>query len=204
MNAVARLALNPYDPEKWMRQVPKALGATSASAALYEYLRGFLLPEKNSVLELGSGSGLISILLALAHPDWIISGMEIQKELHDISVQNAMALKLPIRFIHADLRTCQTEAAYDLIYANPPWQKLGQGILSPNPAKAICRSEVTCTMHDVFAFASFHLRAGGQAVLLYPSSRAKEAEATCKNAGLKLTNVKDNPPHWSIMHFTKG
>lgn len=204
MNSSAGLQLNPYDPGLWMQQAPEALGATSAAAALYEYILQVDFPKSAKVLELGSGSGVISILLALARPEWEITGIELQEELHRLSQLNARDLKLPIDFIKCDLRSYQAPKPYDLIFANPPWQELGKGLLSPNPLRAISRSEVSCSMDDVFGCITRNLSPQGQAVLLYPASRAREAASKASIANLKLRHPEAQPSQWSILNFTKG
>lgn len=202
MNEPARMQLNPFDPDKWMLQAPQALGATSAAEALYVYLRSLPLPEATKALELGSGSGVISIMLALACPEWKLTGIEIQQELWKISQENAAALQLPLNFIHADLRTFTDVNAFNLIFSNPPWQVAGAGLVSPNPLRAISRTELSCSMEDVFQCLSRNLMPGGEAVLLYPSSRVQEAQN--KASGLSLKKLTETPPHWSIMHYSKG
>lgn len=198
------MALSPFDANTWMLQAPNALGATSATAALYAYLLKQDLPRNSLVLELGSGSGVLSIMLALQRPDLAITGIEIQKELCAISCHNASGLQLSIAFLHQDLRTYTAPRPFQLIFANPPWQVLGKGIISPNPLRAASRSETSCTMSDVFACLSRNLASDGQAILLYPPSRASEASAIANQYGLQLHFREDYPSPWSILHYTKG
>ncbi|MDD4309039.1 MAG: methyltransferase domain-containing protein [Candidatus Cloacimonetes bacterium] len=157
-----------------MLQDSSSLGATSSTAALYAYVsRMFCCPQLR-ILEAGSGSGILCIMLALANPEWDISGIEIQPQLCALANENALRLNLKVHFTEADIRDYAEAKPYDLIVSNPPWQKLNSGLQSPNPQRAICRSEVLCTMQDVFGLLRRNLSDSGTAILLYPKSRSDE------------------------------
>jgi len=128
-------------------------------------------------LELGSGNGIISFMLALQKPDWQLTGIELQKELLDLAQSNNARLGLDCRFISGDLReykTCLEYRAFDLIYSNPPWIKAGSGKVSPDEGRAMSRQEITCTMKDILACIEWSLNENGVAWLIYPNDRKPE------------------------------
>ena len=188
-------------PDLSIRQDSSALGATSATSALYSYIISRNYPAKLRVLEAGSGCGILSIMLALANPDWDISGIEIQPQLHALAEANAAALKLKINFSEADLRAYKCEQPYDLIVSNPPWQKLGSGLISPNAERAICRSEMLCTMQDIFALCHRTLTQSKEAILLYPHTRQTELQTLAEASGMKILAISPADSNCNVFHL---
>ena len=123
------------------------------------------------VLELGSGCGIISLMLSIRNPGWKVLGLEIQPRLWQIARFNASLVQSTARFLLQDIRTFSTGQKYDLIVANPPWQKAGTGILSPNAARNQSRHELTCTMEDVLSCIQDCLAEAGRAWIIYPRGR---------------------------------
>jgi tRNA1(Val) A37 N6-methylase TrmN6 len=185
-------------------QNSRALGASSATAALYSYVLDNISSPQLRILEAGSGSGILSIMLQLARPDWDITGLEVQAPLHDLAQANAEALGILVRFFCADLRHYTDTNKYDLIVSNPPWQKVGQGWVSPNPERAICRTELCCTMPALLAFCKRNLGSNKQAVLLYPPSRLEELISEAETAELSLINSIPVDKSTMIFHLLKG
>lgn len=117
-------------------------------------------------------------MLALSRPGWQISGIDIQEPLINYAIQNARRQGLAIDFQAADLREYTFEAGFDLIVSNPPWQKAGSGISSPDLSRQISRRELYCTLPDILACIQRNLCLDGNALILYPQSRARELEHT--------------------------
>jgi len=141
------------------------------------------------VLELGSGTGVLSILLKLHHPGWDITGMEIQEQLYNLSQINASTCNLGLHFIHGDLKELVNDvklAKFDLIMSNPPYFKIGEHRLSPNREKAISRHEVLCTMDDILQAVHAKLIKNGKAFIAYPTSRINELKSKIKYIDLQV------------------
>lgn len=168
MSALCSLKLPYGGCEIW--QDSQSQRASHASQMLIDSALA-LFPQNSPrrVLELGSGSGVISIMCALARPLWQITGIEIQPHLHSLALENAANCQLPVSFELQDLRRHQGE--YDLILANPPWQKAGCGRLSPLESRNLSRIELACDMKDILACIRRCLAPRGTALLLYPSAR---------------------------------
>jgi len=133
------------------------------------------------VLDLGCGSGILAIMLALQRPLWQLEGLDIQAELLTLASANASAQGLDIRFFTQDLRGFHDEDGYDLIVSNPPWQKAGEGLPSPDPSREISRRELYCCAEDVMACLARNLKPRGKALLLYPSRRETELRKLAEN-----------------------
>ncbi|MCB5229634.1 MAG: methyltransferase [Candidatus Cloacimonetes bacterium] len=152
----------------------------SSAAASLQMTAVCLFPDiPLRVLDLGCGSGIIAIMLALQKSAWHISGIDIQSELIELASENAHRQGLAINFICDDLRRFTPLDRYDLIVGNPPWLKLNAGIASPDIQREISRRELYCTLEDVLAFLQRSLRRGAEALLLYPQSRFEEIESLC-------------------------
>ncbi len=141
------------------------------------------------VLELGSGSGIVSIMLALQRPDWQITGLEIQEHEVLLARQNALSCKTSVDFIHADLRQWQPDGDFDLIVSNPPWMPVHKGLSSPLPTRRIGREELMCTMDELLSSIQRLSTAATEAMLIYPLSRQTDLETRLQKSSLDTIQV---------------
>lgn len=129
------------------------------------------------LLDIGTGCGIIPLLLSVREPSLRITGIEIQKPLYDRAVQNIAGngLKQKIGVRHGDfLAHTQTLGCFDLIVSNPPYRKVDSGRLNPDRGKAIARHELTLTLAALIEKAAPLLERGGKMVLAYPPHRLDE------------------------------
>lgn len=140
------------------------------------------------VLELGTGCGIVSIMCALARPKWQISAIDIQPDLVELARQNVSACGLQIDVHQQDLR--KLEGNYDLIISNPPWRKLGSGMMSNYPSRNLSRFELTCDMEDVLRAIKRLLAPKALAILLYPTERDKELAEGAEKSFLDIIKQK--------------
>ncbi|QNR23399.1 tRNA1(Val) (adenine(37)-N6)-methyltransferase [Croceimicrobium hydrocarbonivorans] len=94
----------------------------------------------NAILDFGSGSGLLSIIMAQRFTEASIVGLEIDKASWQQSCENAKSCPWSkrIQFHHQDLRDWNTERRYDLIISNPPY--FSESLLAPEKRRAQARS----------------------------------------------------------------
>lgn len=137
-------------------------------------------------LEAGSGCGIISIMLSLQKPQWDITALEIHPDLCALSISNAKQNEVSIRLLNQDLRLFDDLAGFDLIYSNPPWQKLGSGLLSPQTERNLGRHELFCTMEDILLLVNRCLKPAASAFLIYPSQRLKDMEKEIRKTSLDI------------------
>lgn len=153
----------------------------SADALLLSDFTGELhLPENTLFADLGTGCGIIALLVLKKNRFWRGAGLEIQKELTDAARRNAELLGLGSRFFPVDgdvcspkslraVRSCflQKEAKTDLlpmldaVFCNPPWRRTGDGRM---PESAMRRKALFGTEHTLpsfFAAADALLKNGG-------------------------------------------
>ncbi len=146
-------------------------------------LADFVRPRSGDrVLDVGSGSGVVPILLATRFPGLKITGVEIQKSLFEVARQNVRqnGLENGIDLIHADFTQALPaldDDLFDLILSNPPHQKFGSGRINPDPGKAMARHELTLNLPNLVQSAHARLKSGGKLALVYPRSRLEEVKA---------------------------
>jgi tRNA1Val (adenine37-N6)-methyltransferase len=144
-------------------------------------LAHFVEPKKGErILELGAGSGVISLLLAFRNPGVRVTGLELQAELADMAGRsvsmNGLEGRVDIRV--GDVRNAAEflEArSQDVVVFNPPYRKMGSGKLNPGREKALARHEIAGSIADFLRAASYALEPGGRVCLIYPCSRMAEA-----------------------------
>ncbi len=170
---------------KTIYQTNNGHSITSDSAFLVKTISDQILHENINLLELGSGNGLISIMLSYYHPEWVILGIEIQKRLTKLSQDNAKLSQTSPRFTEADLRDFISSLKYDLIVSNPPYYPKDEGRISPIEERAISRHEVTCNMMDILECVKRNLKKDGIAFILYPQSRWADLDNFAKKVDLK-------------------
>ena len=144
-------------------------------------LAHFVEPKKGErILELGAGSGVISLLLAFQNPGVRVTGLELQTELADMAGRSISmnGLEGRVNILQGDVRNAAEllEArSQDVVVFNPPYRKMGSGKLNPGREKALARHEIAGSIADFLRAASYALETGGRVCLIYPCSRMVEA-----------------------------
>ena len=146
-------------------------------------------------LDLGTGSGIVALLLARC-PDILgVDGLELQPRLVDIARRNAHLCGVSdrVRIIEGDLRQAPSvleRRGYDQVVVNPPYYRLGDGRLNPHPERAAARHELTATLDDVLAAAVHASRDRAPIRLVYPVRRLQDAVTALERHGLVLRRLR--------------
>ena len=111
-----------------------------------------------NVADLGTGTGIISILIAGKSEAKKIVGVEIQEEVYEMATRSVKLNNLEdrVQIVNADIKTIDKELevhGYHVVTSNPPYMHM-DGIKNPNDKKAISRHEVKCNLEDVIRAAS--------------------------------------------------
>lgn len=128
------------------------------------------------VCDLGSGSGLLGLLLLQRQPDLRVTGVEIQGAAVRLAERAALENGLTDRLTacHGDLRDVKAHfpaGGFDLVVCNPPYYPPASGAVAENAARRTARSEVSCSLADICAAASYLLRWGGSFCLVHKPER---------------------------------
>lgn len=143
-------------------------------------LSGFAsVREGENVLDLGTGTGIIPILLAGKTEGRHFTGLEIQTESADMARRSVLHNHLEdrISIIEGDIREAGKifpPAFFDVITSNPPYMTGQHGLVNPNKEKAIARYEICCTLEDVVGQTARLLRVGGRFYMVHRPFRLAE------------------------------
>ena len=143
-------------------------------------LSGFVKVKPGShVLDLGTGTGIIPILLEAKTQADHISALEIQEESADMARRSVALnnLEHKIAIITGDIKEADKifdAASFDMITCKPPYMIGQHGLTNPDAPKAIARHEILCTLEDVVRSAAKLLKTGGSFCMVHRPFRLVE------------------------------
>jgi tRNA1Val (adenine37-N6)-methyltransferase len=145
--------------------------------------------------DLGCGTGVISVLLALYNPALAVDGVELQPAWADIARENARLNSFDnrIRVIGGDLREHRSflkAGAYDLVVSNPPYYPSGSGKSAARAETAQAREEQSCTLDEVCAAAAYLTRWGGRFALVHKPERLADVITALKSHSLEPKRLR--------------
>lgn len=167
------------------------------------------------VLELGTGTGIIPILLHAKKQPASITALEIQPDMADMAKRSIKYNKLEgrISILHMDLKEAPQrlgKAKYDCVVTNPPYVKKEAGINNPAETKAIARFEIACTLQDVLTAAKELLQPGGKLFMVHRADRLVDIVFEMRNQGLEPKRIRfvhsniGKRPHLVLIEGTRG
>lgn len=143
-------------------------------------LADFAAPRRHDrVCDLGTGTGIIPLLLYARENTISADAVEIQPDMADMAARSMAMNRLneKIRVLPGDLRSIRTllpHARYDLVTCNPPYGKAGGTLLNPDASKRLARHEESCAIEDVACAAAWLLQNGGRLCCVFPAARMIE------------------------------
>jgi tRNA1Val (adenine37-N6)-methyltransferase len=151
--------------------------------------------ERDRVLELGAGTGVISLAIAALHHPREIVAVEIQPELATMLRRNAELNRAEtIRAVATDLRKLPDAQAspdsFDIVLANPPYRAGKAGRVSPHEGRRLARSETSATLEDFVAAAARCARRGGRAAFVFAADRSAELIAILRAHRLEPKRIR--------------
>ena len=128
------------------------------------------------VLDLGTGCGIIPLMLAFRYPGITVYGVEIQKNQADLAAENVADNRLENRvtILHQDIKTLtpsQTFGAVDMVVCNPPHIEKSRGRINPNNQAAISRHEIKITLKELIRVSEQMLAPMGKLLIIFPCQR---------------------------------
>lgn len=182
---------------------------TSDSVRLADYVK---VKSSDKICELCSGSGIISILLALKKMPKEIKLIEIQPELANMSERSIKmnGFEEYFKVINAPLQNISSkigQGSYSVVVCNPPFEKTIINI--QNKSQQIARSEVTVTFSEIALETYRLLKYGGAFYLCIPATRFAEvcAELNKNHLEVKETTFllnKDDTARLALLKAVKG
>ena len=134
------------------------------------------IKSKSKVVDLGTGTGIIPILLTGKTDAEKIYGIEIQKEVAQMAKRSVELNKLEekIEIINENilnLKNILKKGSIDAIVTNPPYKKANTGIVNEENKKLISRHEITATLDDFIEMSSYLLKDFGEFYMVHRPER---------------------------------
>lgn len=129
------------------------------------------------VIELGTGCGVISLILVFRRKTEAVVGVEVQPSLANLARQNVSLNRFSsqIEIWERDFRYLPGEGrVFDCALCNPPYRRVGSGRVNPQEEKALARHEINATLEDVLRAACHLLKNKGRFCSIYPASRTAD------------------------------
>jgi Predicted O-methyltransferase len=141
------------------------------------------------ILDLGTGCGIIPLVMARKASESRITGVEFQNGMASLARRNVSgnALSDRITVIESDILSLKGVLApesFDLVLANPPYRKQGEGKTSPRAGRDLARHESTASLADFLATAKRMVKPGGSVCMIYHPERLAELLAACLEINL--------------------
>lgn len=179
-------------------------------------LSGFARAKKGDlVLDLGTGTGIIPLLMEAKTEAARLTGLEIQEESADMARRSVALNNLSdkIDIVTGDIREAGTyfkSASFDVITSNPPYMIGQHGLTNPDSPKAVARHEILCTLEDVVSQAARLLKPGGNFFLVHRPFRLAEIMVTLVKYRLEPKRMQlvypyvDKEPNMVLMEACRG
>lgn len=179
-------------------------------------LSGFTcIKKEETVLDLGTGTGIIPILLEAKSEGKHFTGLEIQKESVDMARRSIAYNKLEskIDIVEGDIKEAGKifkPASFDVITTNPPYMTGNHGIVNPDMPKAIARHEILCNLEDVIRESARLLKPSGRFYMVHRPFRIAEIMNTLINYKLEPKRMRlvypfvDKEPNMVLIEASKG
>ncbi len=159
-------------------------------------LSGFAnVKQGEKALDLGTGTGIIPLLLEARYQGSHYTGLEIQEEMAEMAARSVALNRLEdkIRIVTGDIKEASRlfgAASFDVVTSNPPYMNDAHGLKNPDLPKAIARHEVLCSLEDVVREASRLLRPGGRFYMVHRPHRLVEIITVLKQRRLEPKRMK--------------
>ncbi len=179
-------------------------------------LSGFAsLKEGDKVLDMGTGTGIIPILLSAKTEASSFTALEIQPDSADMARRSVALNNLQdkIEIVEGDIKNASAifkKASFDAVTCNPPYMIGQHGIANPSSALSVARHEIMCTFDDVASNAAALLKPGGKFFLVHRPFRLAEIIVTLTKYKLEPKRMKlvypyiDKEPNMVLIEAVRG
>lgn len=179
-------------------------------------LSGFAGAKKGDrVLDIGTGTGIIPILMEAKTEAAHLTGLEIQEESADMARRSVAlnGLTEKIEIVTGDIREADRifdPASFDVVTCNPPYMIGHHGLQNQDTPKAIARHEICCSLEDIVSGAARLLRPGGHFYMVHRPFRLAEIIATMTSRRLEPKRMRlvypfvDKEPNMLLIEGVRG
>ena len=170
---------------------------------------------REDMLDLGTGTGIIPLLMSAKSDLRTLTGLEIQPDSADMAKRSVElnGISDRVRILQGDIREADTlfaPASFGIVTCNPPYMIGGHGLQNPDSPKAIARHEVLCDFDDVAGAAERLLKTSGHFFLVHRPFRLAEIMTTLRDHGLEPKRMRlvypfiDKEPNMVLLDCVRG
>lgn len=179
-------------------------------------LSGFAkVKAQGTALDLGTGTGIIPILLAAKTQGRHFTGLEISPTSADMAARSVLLndLQERVEIVRGDIKEAGelfAPASFDTVTSNPPYMIGQHGLVNPDLEKAAARHEILCTLEEVVRAAAKLVRPGGSFFLVHRPFRLAEIIRTLSHYGLEPKRMQlvypyvDREPNMVLIEAVRG
>ncbi len=179
-------------------------------------LSGFAkVKAQGTALDLGTGTGIIPILLAAKTQGRHFTGLEISPTSADMAARSVLLndLQERVEIVRGDIKEAGelfAPASFDTVTSNPPYMIGQHGLVNPDLEKAAARHEILCTLEDVVRAAAKLVRPGGSFFLVHRPFRLAEIIRTLSQYSLEPKRMQlvypyvDREPNMVLIEAVRG
>ena len=171
--------------------------------------------EGDRVLDLGTGTGIIPILMEAKTCAAHLSGLEIQPDSADMARRSVKlnGLEEKIEIVTGDIKEAVSlfgPASFDVVTCNPPYMTEHHGLTNPGAPKAIARHELLCTLEDVISQAGRLLKPGGNFYMIHRPFRLADIFVLLRQYKIEPKRMKlvypfvDKEPNMVLIEANRG
>lgn len=159
------------------------------------------IKENSKVIDLGTGTGILAILLSAKSKLGHVIGVEIQKEVADMAKRSVLLnhLENKIEIICEDIKNLKEKYlpnSFDIVITNPPYKKEGTGGLNERREKFIARHEITANLEDFIQISQFLLKDKGCFYMVHRPERLADIIITLKKYKLEPKELRFVQPSY--------
>lgn len=163
------------------------------SVLLSDYAKS--IKKDSMVLDLGTGTGILGILLCGKTKLKHITGIEIQEEVFDMAKRSISLNNLKDRFdvLNEDIKEISKifpAESIDAIVTNPPYKQDNTGLHSKNETQLISRHEIKCTLEDVIKISAKLLKNSGEFYMVHRPERVADIVDVMRKYKLEPKNIR--------------
>jgi len=164
-------------------------------AVLLAWYASQKIKKSSRVIDLGTGTGILPLLICGRTSVQHVEALEIQPEMAEMANRSVFLNHLEDRIqIHCDDLRNPTHtfhsSYYDVVVSNPPYMPVGKGDQNLKKTFAIARHEVSCTLDDIARFAFVHLKDRGKLFMVHKADRLVDILSTLRTHQLEPKRLK--------------
>jgi tRNA1Val (adenine37-N6)-methyltransferase len=149
----------------------------------------------NKVIDLGTGNGVVPLILAYRYPSILVTGIEIQRQMADRAARNVRLNGYEDRIVIEQMDIASTvkrfkPESFDVVVCNPPYRQATSGRLSLSSERQVARHEIKANLDNFVGAAAFLVKNKGCFACIQLGDRAVDLVSAMRSAGLEPKRLR--------------